>query len=114
MVGLGMMVIVVQVRLTEAFPSLSGLRNQLIGEIGIDGSYLRLRYLLLIPLSSTFALVFATTLVSCLFQLVGPVGDIRGNSRYHSAVAPNPAHHQGIEYPHITIQMPVYMEGLTG
>lgn len=121
MVGLGMMLIVVvqmggvsQVTSTEAILSSCGSQKQLIGEICTDGNYLRLCYLALIPLSSTFALFFATTLVSCLFQLFGPVGDIRGNSRYHSAVAPDPAHHRGIEYPHITIQMPVYMEGLTG
>jgi hypothetical protein len=68
----------------------------------------------LVPLSTTFALFFATTMVACLFQLVGPISDVRGNSRYHSAIAPNPSRHQGIEYPHITIQMPVYKEGLTG
>jgi len=121
MVGLGMLLIVVvqmggvsQVTSTEAILSSCGSQKQLIGEICTDGNYLRLCYLALIPLSSTFALFFATTLVSCLFQLFGPVGDIRGNSRYHSAVAPDPARHRGIEYPHITIQMPVYMEGLTG
>jgi hypothetical protein len=53
-------------------------------------------------------------MVACLFQLFGPVGDIKGNSRYHSAIAPNPNRHQGIEYPHITIQIPVYKEGLSG
>jgi hypothetical protein len=68
----------------------------------------------MVPLSSTFALFFATTMVACLFQFVGPVGDIKGNSRYHSAIAPNPARHRRIEYPHITIQIPVYKEGLTG
>ena len=103
-----------QVSSTEATLPSHGSQKQLIGEIFIDGSYFRLCYLALIPLSSTFALFFATTLVSCLFQLFGPVGDIGGNSRYHSAIAPDPARHRGIEYPHITIQMPVYMEGLTG
>jgi hypothetical protein len=53
-------------------------------------------------------------MVACQFQFVGPVGDIKGNSGYHSAIAPNLARHQGVEYPHITIQIPVYKEGLTG
>jgi hypothetical protein len=75
---------------------------------------MRLLYLLMIPLSSTFALFFATTLIACAFQILGPVGDIQGNSRYHSAIAPNPARHVGVEYPHITIQIPVYKEGLKG
>jgi hypothetical protein len=68
----------------------------------------------MIPLSTTLALFFATTVVACLFQLFGPVGDIGGNSRYHSAVAPNIARHRDVEYSHITIQMPVFKEGLTG
>ena len=68
----------------------------------------------MIPLSTTFALFFATTVVACLFQVVGPLGDIKGNSRYHSAIAPNIARHEGVEYPHITIQVPVFKEGLTG
>jgi hypothetical protein len=49
-----------------------------------------------------------------LFQLAGPVGDVMGNSRYHSAVAPKPERHRNVELPHITIQIPVYKEGLKG
>lgn len=87
---------------------------QLVGEICIDGNYLRLGYLLMIPFSTIFALFFATTLVACLFQLFGPVSDIKGNSRYHSAIAPSPTRYLDIEYPHITIQVPIFKEGLTG
>jgi hypothetical protein len=48
------------------------------------------------------------------FQLVGPVGDVMGNSLYHSAVAPKPQRHRHVELPHITIQVPIYKEGLKG
>jgi hypothetical protein len=68
----------------------------------------------MVPLSSVLALFFATSMISCLFQIFGPVGDIKGNSRYHSAIAPDTARHRDVEYPHITIQMPVYKEGLKG
>jgi hypothetical protein len=68
----------------------------------------------MVPLSSTLALYFFTSMIACLFQIFGPVGDVKGNSRYHSAVAPDPARHKETEYPHITIQIPVYKEGLTG
>lgn len=36
-----------------------------------------------------------------------------GNTRYYSAIAPNPARFGDIELPHITIQIPVFMESLT-
>jgi hypothetical protein len=36
-----------------------------------------------------------------------------GNSRYYSAVAPNPARFGNVELPHITIQIPVFTERLT-
>jgi hypothetical protein len=49
-----------------------------------------------------------------LFQLAGPVADVMGNSRYHSAIAPKPERHRDVELPHITIQIPVYKEGLKG
>ncbi len=80
----------------------------------MDGNYVRLAYLLLVPLSSALALFFATSMIACIFQVFGPVSDIKGNSRYHSAIAPDPNRHRDIEYPHITIQMPVYKEGLKG
>lgn len=104
MVGLGMLALVTI--------QMGGVAS-LIGEILIDGSYLRLLYLLMIPFSSVFALFFATTLVACLFQFVGPISDIKGNSRYHSAVPPNPGRYRGVEYPHITVQVPIFKEGLS-
>ncbi|PMD58223.1 uncharacterized protein K444DRAFT_592129 [Hyaloscypha bicolor E] len=88
--------------------------STLIGEIGIDGSYARLAYLLMIPISTTLALFFFTTLVACLFQFFGPVKSVNENTRYQSAIAPDPARYPRFEYPHITIQIPVYKEGLTG
>ena len=70
-----------------------------------------------------------------LFQLFGPLSSIQGNSVYYSGVlffaisrvallgvvfnkpigkAPKPQRHPNIELPHVTIQMPVYKEGLKG
>ncbi|KAE9379340.1 hypothetical protein N431DRAFT_540949 [Stipitochalara longipes BDJ] len=88
--------------------------STIIGEIGVDGSYGRLAYLLMIPISSTLALFFFTTLVACFFQFFGPVKSVNENTRYQSAIAPDPARYPRFEYPHITIQIPVYKEGLKG
>jgi hypothetical protein len=68
----------------------------------------------MIPISTTLALFFFTTLVACLFQFFGPVKSVNENTRYQSAIAPDPARYPRFEYPHITIQIPVYKEGLTG
>jgi hypothetical protein len=68
----------------------------------------------MIPVSSTLALFFFTTLVACLFQFFGPVKSVNENTRYQSAIAPDPARYPRFEYPHITIQIPVYKEGLKG
>jgi hypothetical protein len=83
-------------------------------EIRIDGKYIRLALLAVIPIYAGFAGGSAITIINSVFQVFAPIGDNLGNSRYHSAVAPNPARFQGVELPHITIQIPVFKEGLRG
>ena len=51
-----------------------------------------------------------------LFQAFGPIGGVLSNSRHHSAIKPDlrAAYAQGFTLPPVTIQMPVYKEGLEG
>jgi hypothetical protein len=66
-----------------------------------------------------------------LFQLFGPLAYVRSNSRFYSgmlaqapmarplinaplALPPKRGRYPDLELPHITIQMPVYKEGLKG
>ncbi|KAH7031442.1 glycosyl transferase family group 2-domain-containing protein [Microdochium trichocladiopsis] len=75
----------------------------------------RLAMLATVPIFLFFGLFFFTILVVCVFQLVGPIQDIKtGKSKFYSAVKPDRKKHPNIEWPHITIQMPVYKEGLKG
>ncbi|KAL4888330.1 glycosyl transferase family group 2-domain-containing protein [Aspergillus ambiguus] len=76
--------------------------SRLLNEYLWDGGYTR------------FALVsfFFIVLVTSVFQLFLPAKFCLKNSKYHSAVKPNPKAHRNYELPHITIQMPVYKEGL--
>lgn len=67
-----------------------------------------------IPPLTLFSLFFFIVLVTSLFQLFLPVSNCLKNSRFHSAIKPNPKRHRDYELPHITIQMPVYKEGLKG
>lgn len=49
-----------------------------------------------------------------LFQLFGPLTYVRKNSQFYSAKPPKRGRYPDLELPHITIQMPVYKEGLKG
>lgn len=62
-----------------------------------------------------FTLFFVIVVVGTAFQLVGPIGDVKqGNSRFYSSRPPNIKRHKNMNWPHITVQMPVYKEGLKG
>jgi hypothetical protein len=47
-------------------------------------------------------------------QIFGPTGQMKDNSRYYSGKAPKRLHRDtfGKPLPHVTVQMPVYKEGL--
>jgi hypothetical protein len=83
-------------------------------EIRYDSNYTRLALLTVIPVYAGFAGGSGITIVNSIFQLFAPIRDNLGNSRFHSAKAPNPAKFSGVELPHITIQIPVFQEGLKG
>ncbi|KAK4232962.1 glycosyl transferase family group 2-domain-containing protein [Achaetomium macrosporum] len=84
---------------------------RMLGDIG----YNRFAMLAMTPMSVAFCLFFFAIIVNALFQLLGPIKDIRqGNSRFFSSVKPQLKNHPDMKWPHITIQMPVYKEGLRG
>lgn len=89
----------------------------IIIEIRLLGSaaYNRLALLATLPIFMFMGMFVFTVLFGCLFQAFGPMHDIKsGNTRYFSARAPELRRHPNIQWPHITIQMPVYKEGLKG
>lgn len=64
---------------------------------------------------SRFTLFFVIVVIGTLFQIFGPITDVKqGNSHYYSSRAPDIRKHPDMQWPHITIQMPVYKEGLKG
>jgi hypothetical protein len=79
-------------------------------ETDVDRNYTRLALLLLTPVQIFFTLFFAQVIVGCLAQLFGPVQQMKTNSKFYSAKPP-PRIQTG-NIPHITIQCPVYKEGL--
>ncbi|PTD09600.1 hypothetical protein FCULG_00007477 [Fusarium culmorum] len=87
---------------------------KLLNEYYWDGGWARFGLLATIPPLTLFSLFFFIVLVTSIFQLLLPVSACLKNSRFHSAIKPNPKRHRDYELPHITIQMPVYKEGLKG
>ncbi|KAH7103336.1 glycosyl transferase family group 2-domain-containing protein [Auriculariales sp. MPI-PUGE-AT-0066] len=81
----------------------------------LDGGFMRFALVVTLPFLFCIALFFCLTLVTNIFFLFGPIAHYHQNSRYYSAVAPKAPKLQPDErerLPHVTIQMPVYKEGL--
>jgi hypothetical protein len=81
-----------------------------------DGNYVRLALLIFLPASIALSLFFFIVIFGNFFQMAGPISSLLTNSRYNSPVKPNLARAfaEGMTPPLITIQMPVYKEGLEG
>ncbi|KAF2116801.1 glycosyl transferase family group 2-domain-containing protein [Lophiotrema nucula] len=85
--------------------------RQIAQEISVDKGYVRLAFLVLVPIQIFFTLFFAQVIVGCIAQCVGPIKQVTSNSRYYSALLPRRLDNKE-KLPHITIQCPVYKEGL--
>ncbi|KAI8966585.1 glycosyl transferase family group 2-domain-containing protein [Daldinia sp. FL1419] len=81
-------------------------------EVQTDGSYVRLALIAVIPIEIWVAFFFFQSLITNLFQIVGPISAVDKNSRYFSGKPPRRLHSDFHTMPHVTIQMPVYKEGL--
>ncbi|KAF2430582.1 hypothetical protein EJ08DRAFT_238409 [Tothia fuscella] len=107
-VGLGMCLVIVLL--------LGFAVSKLLVECLVDGKWLRMVLVVTVPLLMAVALFFAVVIFTDLAQVFGPIGGIKKNSRNFSAIKPSlrAAYSQGFAPPHITIQVPVYKEGLEG
>ncbi|KAH8661986.1 glycosyl transferase family group 2-domain-containing protein [Xylariales sp. PMI_506] len=86
--------------------------RQLAIEISVDRYYIRLALIGLFPVQIFFTLFFAQVIVGCLAQMFGPIRQLRANSKFYSAQPPPRLRSAAL--PHVTIQCPVYKEGLQG
>lgn len=90
--------------------SLGAAFRQLAIEIQVDGNYLRLALVAMFPLQIFFTLFFGQVIVGCLAQIFGPIRQMTINSKFYSARPPPRL--QSAVLPHVTVQCPVYKEGL--
>ena len=117
--------ILVAVALTLICVTMSLGFRQIAIEVVIDHAWLRLALLAVSPIQVFFSLVgwpqssarvpltiqfFAQIIVNGVAQCIGPVKQLEVNSRYYSALPPPRL--RDVALPHVTIQCPVYMEGL--
>jgi cellulose synthase/poly-beta-1,6-N-acetylglucosamine synthase-like glycosyltransferase len=88
--------------------------GELVSESLIDGYWPRIALLAVTPLLFAVAQSFFQVIFSNLWAILGPIGGITHNTRTHSCEKPDLrlAYSLGLAPPHITIQMPVYKEGM--
>jgi hypothetical protein len=82
----------------------------IVMEIAVDFKYTRLLFILMSPVQIFLSLFFFQSVTGSALQIFGPVRHFSSNSKFFSAV-PSPRL-QGPDLPHVTIQCPVYKEGL--
>jgi hypothetical protein len=100
----------VSITMVLVVTSIGAAWRELAVEISVDGSYARLALCALFPVQIFFTLFFAQVIVGCLAQIFGPIRQLNINSKFYSA-RPPPRIQSGV-LPHLTVQCPVYKEGL--
>lgn len=86
--------------------------REIVKQVYIDGYWPRCVLAALVPITVFFTLFFVQVLFGSIAQMFGPIRQLDTNSRYYSAC--RPAQLQTSQLPDITIQCPVYKEGLQG
>ncbi|CAA9962682.1 glycosyl transferase family 2 protein [Pyrenophora teres f. maculata] len=79
-----------------------------------DPNWLRLLFIICLPAQVWLSLFFFQAIVGNIAQIIGPIDHMVENSKYYSGKAPKRIHCDtfGKRLPHVTIQMPVFKEGL--
>ncbi|KAK9366095.1 glycosyl transferase family group 2-domain-containing protein [Lipomyces kononenkoae] len=83
-------------------------------EIKADGHYYRFAAVLYLLPFSLFCAFFCVVVSGIVFQLLGPVAQMKSNSANYSSIPPKRISPNRTPLPHITIQCPVYKESLAG
>lgn len=86
--------------------------SHIVAEIKTDHYWPRLLFLLALPGQIWLALFFFQAMVGAISQCFLPVSQMTKNYRSYSGVRPKRLRRDAGPLPHITIQIPVYKEGL--
>jgi membrane glycosyltransferase len=85
--------------------------RKLVMEIALDHSYIRLALIAVFPPTIWVSFFFFQALIGNIFQIFGPISQVQSNTKYYSGLPPKRLM-GGAPLPHVTIQCPVYKEGL--
>ncbi|KAI9787052.1 MAG: hypothetical protein M1816_007723 [Peltula sp. TS41687] len=107
--------IMVSCTLALMIAALGGGWRQLANEYRVDPKYglPRLALIAITPLQMFLSLFFFSVVVTGVLQVIGPTSQVKTNSKCYSAQRPRRLRRGVDTLPHITIQCPVYKEGLT-
>lgn len=81
-------------------------------EIKVDQNWIRLAFILVVPLQCWLALFFMQSVAGCCAQIIGPISQMKANTKFFSGEPPQRLSAVTSTLPHVTIQCPVYKEGL--
>ncbi|KAF8874734.1 glycosyl transferase family group 2-domain-containing protein [Infundibulicybe gibba] len=87
--------------------------NVILQEFMLDGQFIRFALFAVVPMLYCVSMFFALQIVQNITMAIGPIAHYHKNSMYYSAIKPRANKEVDNALPHITIQMPVYKEGLT-
>ncbi|KAF5619171.1 interferon-induced GTP-binding Mx2 [Fusarium tjaetaba] len=88
--------------------------SSLVVEIASEGHWYRIFLLVTAPPQIILSLFFCQAIVVTIFQMIGPVTQLKVNSKFYSAKRTKRLDGTKVLLPHVTIQCPVYKEGLEG
>lgn len=87
--------------------------RQIAIEIKVDHNWMRLAFIAVVPFQCWLALFFMQSVAGCCAQMIGPISQMNANTKFYSGVPPPRLPTNGsCTLPHVTIQCPVYKEGL--
>ena len=87
--------------------------RQIAIELKVDHNWMRLAFIVVVPFQCWMALFFMQSVAGCCAQIVGPISQMNANTKFYSGIPPPRLPTNGsCALPHVTIQCPVYKEGL--
>lgn len=84
--------------------------KKVVIEVLIDQQYIRMALMVALIPQLWLLFFFMQTMVIGIAQIIGPIAQMQRNTKYYSGIRPERL--RGDNLPHVTIQMPVYKEGL--
>ena len=104
--------VIVALTLALTMSAVGGGWRQIAVQTDIDKSMTRLAFIAVVPLQVWLGLFFFQSIVTNVTQMIGPIGQAERNSKFYSGIAPIRIHEKTRPLPHVTIQCPVFKEGL--